>query len=176
MKPYIRLCQENDITSLQQIGYETYDETFRSMNSEESMEAYLKEAFAVDRITAEQRTNGSEFYFPYAHEVLAGYLKLNTAPAQTDINDTDSLEIERIYVRNRFKGKGFGKMLISFAIDQALSMGLSYVWLGGWEQNLSAIAFYEKMGFRKWKTHSFRMGDELQSDLILKREGKAEPS
>lgn len=168
-KIYIRECLEIDIDILQKIGYETYDETFRQMNTAKTMEAYLSEAFDRDRVLSELKNSGSTFYFISVNDALAGYLKLNTTPAQSDINDIKSLEIERIYIKKRFKGKGLGKKLIVYALDAASEMGKSYAWLGVWEKNIPAIAFYEKMGFKRWKKHSFKMGSELQSDLLLRR-------
>ncbi len=88
---------------------------------------------------------------------------------QTDVNDPDSLEIERIYVRGPFQGQGRGKKLMEHALETARGRGKKYVWLGVWERNAAAIAFYTRQGFVPAGTHSFRMGDELQSDLIMKR-------
>ena len=100
---------------------------------------------------------------------MVGYLKINDAPAQSDINDPESMEVERIYVRKEHKGKGLGKVLMDYALQQAKEKKKNYVWLGVWEKNVDAIAFYKKMGFRETGRHSFRMGDELQSDLIMKK-------
>lgn len=98
---------------------------------------------------------------------LVGYLKINDAPAQTDINDPESMEIERIYIRKEHKAKGLGKVLVDYTLQQARKK--NYVWLGVWEKNVDAIAFYKKVGFIETGRHSFRMGDELQSDLVMKK-------
>lgn len=115
-------------------------------------------------------TEGSAFYFIYYGNNPAGYLKINYSPAQTDINDPDSLEVERIYVKHEFKKKGLGAGLISHAAELAQESGKRYLWLGVWEKNKEAIAFYLKMGFRKTGVHSFKLGNELQSDIIMKKE------
>jgi ribosomal protein S18 acetylase RimI-like enzyme len=165
----IRPCTVEDLNTLQLIAYETYNDTFLSSNTPETMEKYLNEAFNKDKLLAEILKVGSEFYFLYNDQYLAGYLKLNEVPAQSDINDSASLEIERIYVRQCYKGQGLGKTLMGFALKEAAIRNKDYVWLGVWEKNNDAIGFYKKMGFSGSGRHTFHMGDELQSDLIMKR-------
>ncbi|GIO37443.1 hypothetical protein J41TS12_23040 [Paenibacillus antibioticophila] len=113
----------------------------------------------------------SSFYFVYAGEEAAGYLKLNReeAQAQSENMGPASLEIERIYVRTGFQGLGFGKTLIQLAIDMAKEEKKEKLWLGVWEKNERAIAFYQKWGFTQAGAHSFYMGDEKQRDYILEK-------
>ncbi|HNX15665.1 MAG TPA: GNAT family N-acetyltransferase, partial [Oscillospiraceae bacterium] len=91
-------------------------------------------------------------------------------PSQTDINDVQSLELERIYVDAKFQGRGLGRVLMEHAIEIARERKKSYVWLGVWEKNDKAIAFYQKNGFYKIGTHLFIMGDEEQIDYIMRRD------
>jgi ribosomal protein S18 acetylase RimI-like enzyme len=165
----IRRCDRADLAALRQIAWETYDETFRCMNSAQTMDAYLQEAFSPARLAAELANPASEFWFLFFGEELAGYLKVNDAPAQSDLNDPRSLEVERIYVRRAHKGKGLGRALMRHAESLARTRGRATLWLGVWEKNADAIAFYGKMGFRPLGRHTFRMGDELQSDLVMSR-------
>lgn len=79
----------------------------------------------------------------------------------------DALEVERIYIRTKFKRNGLGKYLITLAEDIAISKNKKVIWLGVWEHNPNAIAFYEKMGFIYTSSHSFFMGDEEQTDYIM---------
>ena len=163
----IRRCLPSEQEVLRAIGRETYEDTFRSMNTEETMRRYLEEAFAPARLAAELSNPASEFCFLFLGDELAGYLKVNDAPAQTDLNDPDSLEVERIYVRRAHKGKGLGRTLMEHAISVARERGRASLWLGVWEKNTDAIGFYRKMGFRETGRHAFRMGEELQSDLVM---------
>ena len=169
MNAEIRLCNLQDLDSLQKIGYETYDETFRSMNTKETIDSYLKDAFNKEKLKAELNNKNSKFYFLYAESNLAGYLKINEAQAQTDLNDPQSIEIERIYVKKEFKEKGLGKKLLNYALQLAKEMKKNYVWLGVWEKNPDAISFYTRMGFHELGRHSFKMGNEIQNDLIMKK-------
>ena len=165
----IRKCSIEDTDLIISIGKETYFDTFQKMNSRETMSKYLEEAFDRTKIKNEIANPDSHFFTISIKNETAAYLKINYAAAQTDINDPDSLEIERIYVRNHFKGRGIGKELIKLSIDKAKEKNCSYVWLGVWEKNEAAIAFYKKTGFSVFATHKFKMGDELQSDLLLKK-------
>jgi diamine N-acetyltransferase len=170
MEQEIRPCLESDLEALVAVGRDTFDEAFRAMNSRETIEAYLAEAFTPERVLAELRREGSEFYLLLLDGLPAGYLKVNAAPGQSDLNDPESLEIERIYVRKEHTGKGFGKLFMAFALERAARLGKRCVWLGVWERNEDAIAFYRKAGFEVIGEHSFRMGGELQTDYIMRKE------
>ncbi len=97
------------------------------------------------------------------------YLKLNLPGAQTETAYGDGLEIERIYVHPARKGQGFGRRLIGYAVQVAREHGLPYVWLGVWEQNPAAIAFYTAMGFERCGEHTFTIGKDVQRDWILRK-------
>lgn len=133
------------------------------------MKAYLDKSFDIERLRAELLNANSMFYFLYSDGELSGYLKLNEAPAQTDINDGQSLEIERIYIAKEFQGKGLGTELMDRAIDLANMRKKLYVWLGVWEENEKAVLFYKKNGFYQIGTHSFFMGDDEQTDYIMRK-------
>ena len=160
----------SDLETLIALARRTYDETFRRLNEPAVMDAYLAAAFARDRIQAELAEPASSFFFLFCDGTLAGYLKLNEAAAQSDVKDPASLEIERIYVTQQFQGRGLGRMLMEFAIAEARGRGRLSVWLGVWERNIDAIAFYERMGFSKAGTHDFFMGPERQTDSIMRRQ------
>jgi ribosomal protein S18 acetylase RimI-like enzyme len=163
----LRKCTLLDLDELREIAYKTYDDTFRHLNTPENMQAYLDTAFDRGRLQAELEDPDSAFYFLLLDGALAGYLKLNEGPSQTDLKDPDSLEIERIYVVPSCQGQGLGKYLIREALEIARRKGKRYAWLGVWEKNEKAIAFYRRIGFRKIGTHEFIMGDEHQIDYLM---------
>ena len=94
-------------------------------------------------------------------------MKVNTNDAQTEKMGNESLEIERIYIRNKFQKQGLGKYLFNKALEIAKERNEKKIWLGVWEKNENAIAFYHKMGFVQTGAHSFYMGDEEQTDFIM---------
>ena len=142
-------CTTNNLTDLQSIGRDTFYETFHDQNNTENMTAYLNESFSTEKLTAELQNPHSLFKLLFVNVELAGYLKVNTDEAQSEKLGPDYLEVERIYILSRFHKLGLGKVLMEEAMKIARHMQKTKVWLGVWEQNSNAIAFYEKVGFEK---------------------------
>lgn len=165
-----RECAIDDLVTLQELSCKTFSDTFGHMNTPSNMKAYLEKAFNIDKLRDELSNSNSAFYFLYADEKLSGYLKLNEYKAQTDIYDPKSLEIERIYVVKECQGKGLGSFLISKAVDIAITRKKSYIWLGVWEKNHKAVLFYKKHGFYVTGKHPFIMGEEEQTDFIMRKD------
>ena len=131
------------------------------------MAAYLEKAFSLEQLQKELGNRSSQFFLIYFNHEVAGYLKLNMDDAQSEEMGPDSLEIERIYIKSEFQKQGLGKYLFNQAVEIADKHKKSKLWLGVWEKNENAIAFYERLGFVQTGTHSFYMGDEEQVDLIM---------
>ncbi|BDH63520.1 spermidine/spermine N(1)-acetyltransferase [Lysinibacillus sp. PLM2] len=163
----IRKCNMDDLQTLQEISIETFYEAFKDQNSTENMEAYLESAFNLNQLKKELTNISSQFYFVIFHNEIVGYLKLNTGDAQSEKMGNESLEIERIYLKSKVQKNGLGKLLINKAIEIARESNKKKIWLGVWEKNDNAIAFYKKMGFIQTGTHSFYMGEEEQQDFIM---------
>ncbi|MFP7485103.1 GNAT family N-acetyltransferase [Priestia filamentosa] len=163
----IKKCTFEDLRKLQEISYETFNETFKHQNSPENMEAYLEKAFNLEQVERELSNTSSHFFFVYVDNEIAGYLKVNTDEAQSEEMGDESLEIERIYIKNNFQKQGLGKYLFNKAIDMAIEHNKKKIWLGVWEKNENAFIFYKKMGFVQTGAHSFYMGDEEQVDFIM---------
>lgn len=167
MTMIIKTCTQDDLYELQAISIETYTETFEEHNTPENLAAYLEKAYPLDKLEQELAVPSSHFFFIYADQRVAGYLKLNTDSAQTETMGADSLEVERIYVRKAFQKMGIGKQLLNKAIEMAEEQNKKTIWLGVWEENDNALAFYRKKGFVQTGFHSFFMGDDEQIDLIM---------
>ena len=161
-----------DIVQLQEIGRQTFAETFSSTNTEENMKAYLEDGFSNAKLSAELDNPNSEFYFVTLNNTVIGYLKINFGLAQTELKDDKALEIERIYVLQEFHGKKVGQLLYDQAIHLAKEKKADYVWLGVWEKNHRAIQFYTKNGFVEFDQHIFVLGDDEQTDIMMKLEIK----
>lgn len=163
----IKKCTLEDSRKLQEISYKTFNETFKNQNSPENMNAYLERAFNLKQLEKELSNISSQFFFVYFNNEVAGYLKVNTNDAQSEEMGDELLEIERIYIKNKFQKHGLGKYLLNKAMEIAIERNKKKIWLGVWEKNENAIAFYKKMGFVQTGAHSFYMGDEEQMDFIL---------
>ena len=158
----------NDIDQLQKIGRQTFYETFSAANSEENMSKYLDEEFSIEKLTTELKDNNSEFYFATLDDDVIGYLKLNFGQSQTEIKDDKAIEIERIYVLRSFHGKSVGQILYDRAMHIARRENADFVWLGVWEENPRAINFYKKNGFVEFHKHVFKLGNDEQTDIMMK--------
>ncbi|WP_102346082.1 GNAT family N-acetyltransferase [Bacillus sp. Marseille-P3661] len=165
----IEKCSDADIHILQEICIETFNDTFKDQNSPENMKAYLERAFNLNQLEKELSNRLSQFFFAYFNNEVAGYLKVNTHDAQSEEMGDESLEIERIYIKSKFQKHGLGKHMINKAMEIALRENKKNIWLGVWEKNENAIAFYKKMGFVQTGAHSFYMGDEEQLDFIMSK-------
>ena len=170
MATLFRPCTDKDLDMLRTFSRQCFFETFAGMNTQENMAAYMDKAFSPEKIRSELSEVNSAFYFLYRDKRLAGYLKLNEAPAQTDIHDEQALEIERIYVSKPFQGEGLGRYMMDKAIRIAIQRKKRYVWLGVWEKNEKALRFYNRNGFYQTGAHLFVMGDEAQTDYIMRRD------
>ncbi|MEH6990824.1 GNAT family N-acetyltransferase [Cytobacillus firmus] len=165
----IKKCTLEDLSRLKEISYETFNETFKDQNSPENMEAYLEKAFNAQQLEKELSQPSSQFYFVEFEGETAGYLKVNIDEAQTEEMGDEALEIERIYIRSPFQKQGLGKYLFHKALELAMELNKKKIWLGVWEKNEKAIAFYNKIGFVQTGAHSFYMGAEEQTDFIMSK-------
>ncbi|WP_040203385.1 GNAT family N-acetyltransferase [Neobacillus jeddahensis] len=163
----LKKCTLEDSRKLQEISYETFNETFNHQNSPENMNAYLERAFNLTQVEKEISNLSSQFFFVYFNHEVAGYVKVNTDDAQSEEMGDESLEIERIYIKKQFQKHGLGKYLLNKAMEIARERDKKKIWLGVWEKNENAMAFYKKMGFVQTGAHSFYMGDEEQIDFIM---------
>lgn len=159
----------SEIQELQKIGRQTFSETFSSVNSDENMIKYLDEGFSIEKLGDELADENAKFYFAKLNNEIIGYLKLNFGESQTELKDDKALEIERIYVINAFHGKKVGQILYDKAIEIAKEKKVNYVWLGVWENNKRAINFYTKNGFVEFDKHIFKLGNDEQTDIMMKK-------
>jgi ribosomal protein S18 acetylase RimI-like enzyme len=164
----IRKISLSDLNLLQSVGRQTFFETFADTNSESDMKKYLDENFSIEKLSNEINTSESEFYFASVGEQVIGYLKVNFGSAQTELKDQNTVELERIYVLKEFQGKLVGQILYDVALNLAKSAKAEFIWLGVWEKNHRALRFYAKNGFAEFNRHIFKLGDDLQTDIMMR--------
>ena len=166
----IRQIQIEQVEMLLEMAKSTFVTYFENTTSRENLERYVEKSFTIDKIKSELENQSSQFYFAKYQKQNVGYLKVNFAGAQTELQDFRSLEIERIYVIEDFIGKNAAQTLFLKALEIAKFNQLLYIWLGVWEYNKRAMRFYEKLGFKVFSNHIFMMGSEPQTDLLMKLE------
>ena len=168
--PELRKANLSDLPELLALARSSFLQAFTAGNKPENVQAYLAEAFTVERLTHEMQEPASTFIVASLEGKLVGYTKLNLAAAQADVQDPASVEVARLYTLEEVWGTGLGKLLLDAAIAFAKQEGKTWLWLGVWEHNALAIRFYEKNGLRIFGSHPFPFGDEIQNDWLMRME------
>jgi diamine N-acetyltransferase len=166
----IHKVTETQLLELQKISRQTFYEAFSAVNSEEDMAMYLEHSLSIEKLSTELSNENTEFYFAQLNDQVIGYLKLNTNDAQTDLQDEQALEVERIYLLIEYASKGVGQLLMEKAYQVAQLRKAEYIWLGVWEHNTKAIQFYKRNGFSEFGSHMFKLGNDDQRDILMKRQ------
>ena len=165
----IRKVQIAEADTLLTFSKKTFYDFFAHLNQPEHMEAYSAKAFTIESMLEQLVNPDSEFYFAVDECNIVGYIKINFNSAQTELHDKNALEIERIYVVAEHHGKSIGKAMLEFAIGIAVARSLDYVWLGVWEHNHKALGFYKHHGFKVFGSHDFMLGNDRQTDLLMRK-------
>lgn len=165
----VRLATVDDAHTLTVIGAKTFHDTFAPFNTAENMRLYMDKTFTVNQLESELQDVNATFLLAQEGERVVGYAKLHTGKNPPELNETNSIEIERIYSCKEYIGKKVGKTLMQASLEIAAERGFETVWLGVWEHNPRAILFYEKCGFKIFGSHLFRLGTDLQTDLLMKK-------
>ena len=165
----IRLVRPSDVEALRNLALKTIYEAFEHRNNPEDFEAYTSVAFSRQQLLSEINHPNSVFYFAIVDNEPVGYIKLNFRDAQAEFKEDDSVEVGRLYVLASQQGKRIGAQLLDFAFDKALEEKMQYVWVGSWEHNPDATRFYERNGFVAFGSHKFFVGNDEQTDILLKK-------
>jgi ribosomal protein S18 acetylase RimI-like enzyme len=166
MNIIIKEATAADAELIADMSRKTFYETFIADNSKEDMDKFMNEQFTKEALMAEVGAAGNFFLLAYVDEEPAGYARLRDAEAG---ELPDSIELARIYNDPKMIGKGVGKALMDACIAKAKELNKQTIWLGVWEKNDRAIRFYEKAGFEKFNEHGFLLGNDLQTDWLMKK-------
>jgi ribosomal protein S18 acetylase RimI-like enzyme len=164
----IRKATLSDLEAIQKISTQTFIETFAAVNTPENIANYVKDSFNSEQLTSELNNVNSQFYLATSGNEILGYLKINFGDAQTETITKNALEVHRIYVSQAFHGKNVGQLLLDEVKKIAQHTGVDYIWLGVWEENHRALRFYTKNGFVEFDKHVFTLGNEEQTDLLMR--------
>ena len=159
----------SDLADLQALAIATFTETFGHDNSPEDLQTFFDQAYNQDILRQEILDDQSKIYLLREKEQAIGYLKVNWGTSQTEQELENGFEIQRIYLLQSHQGKGYGKLLFDHALTLASQSDQDWVWLGVWEHNYKAQAFYASYGFEKFSEHAFPVGDKVDVDWLLKK-------
>ena len=165
----VRQAGNSDATRLAELGALTFRETFAANNSPEDLAAHLVTAFGPDIQASELADPAIRYGIAEVDGEPAGYAQLVFGHTSHGVTGDRPVEIRRIYARRAFHGQGVGAALMTWCLEKARMAGADTVWLGVWERNASAIAFYERWGFHVVGEHEFLLGMDRQRDLVLQR-------
>jgi ribosomal protein S18 acetylase RimI-like enzyme len=164
----IKPCEIADLDTLRALGITTFKAAFESQNNPEDFRFYLDKAFSREQLTKELHHPHMQFYFVLRRNKIIGYFKINTESGQSEPESEDSAELERFYVLPEYIGGGLGSQMMQHIVDLVKSWKKSYLWLGVWEMNRDAIRFYERHGFVKYDEHPYYVGNDCQTDWMMR--------
>jgi ribosomal protein S18 acetylase RimI-like enzyme len=165
----IRMASAEDAGLVADMARRTFYETFARYNTEENMRIFLEEQFPREKQLAEVGAPGRWFLLAYAGDEAVGYASMREAEPPQGLQGERAIEIVQLYSEQKMIGRGVGAALMQACLDLAGQKGMDWVWLGVWEHNHRAIAFYQKWGFERFGEHVFLVGLDAQTDWWMKR-------
>src|SRR5215203_101582 len=165
----VRRASVEDAELLAELGALTFAETFAEENTLEDMAAYTAASFSLERLTAELTDPLSVFFIAEVEGSAAGYAKIHPGETAEGVEGQRPIELVRLYVARAWLGRGVGPALMQRCVDAAREMGFQTLWLGVWERNYRAQAFYRKWNFHEVGEHIFRLGSDPQRDVVMQR-------
>jgi ribosomal protein S18 acetylase RimI-like enzyme len=169
--PYLTIRRGTvaDAALLSELGARTFSETFAADNTPEDLAAYIATSFNIAQQTAELEDPASTFLIAEIDGHAAGYAQLHGGAPEKGIEGANPVELVRLYVSREWLGRGIGEQLMRACVDEARQAGYETLWLGVWERNGRAQAFYRKWDFRTVGEHVFQLGSDLQRDILMER-------
>ena len=165
----IRRANNEDAGLLAELGARTFAETFATDNTPEDIVAYIGTSFNLTQQMAELADPASTFLIAEIAGLAAGYAKLHAGKPAAGVDSVKPVELVRLYVSREWLGRGVGEALMRACIDEARQAGHRTIWLGVWERNGRAQAFYRKWNFRAVGEHVFQLGSDPQRDILMER-------
>lgn len=164
----IRNATDADAAKLAEFGARTFYESFAADNTPDDMQKHLASAFSPDKQMAEIRNPDIEtLIVEGAEDRWAGFAQLRAGKRAAGVPDRGSIELWRFYVDKAWHGQGIAAGLMDAAKQRARRRGASTLWLGVWERNARAQAFYRKQGFVRVGSQVFVVGSDPQTDDVL---------
>jgi len=165
----IREVRYDELAQLREVAVASYLNTFASYNTPENMEMFLRETYALAQFERELTEKNAICYLAWEAKDALGFVRLRANNEVENHLGTSALELHRLYIHPDHQGKKIGSLLMHQALEYAASRGFEWMWLGVWERNIKAQEFYKLWGFQKFSEHIFQMGDDPQTDWLLRK-------
>jgi GNAT superfamily N-acetyltransferase len=169
MSATIRPAHRTDAQRLSAFARRTFDETFSDQNTPEDMSLYLSSAFSDARQLAELDDPDTTTLVMEHETRLIAYAQLHVGDPPSCVPDQRAIELVRFYVDRTHHGRGVAQTLMEATLAAANGRAKT-MWLGVWERNARAIAFYSKWRFVDVGSHTFMLGTDRQLDRIMWRQ------
>jgi len=170
----IRRAAESDALSLSALAENTFRTAFAEANTSENMELHCTSTYSPALQLAEIRDPRCETWVADSDHKLAAYVQLRLDATLPTISGERPIEIQRFYVEASHHGSGLAHQLMAHVLTRARAVGAAAIWLGVWERNSRALAFYRKWRFSVIGEHIFKVGDDPQRDLLMCRSGESD--
>jgi ribosomal protein S18 acetylase RimI-like enzyme len=165
----IRFATTEDAELIADLTQRTFYDSFAKFNTKENMDKFMNVQFPREKLIDEVADKESIFLLAYLDGEPVGYVRLCESVRPPELGDAEAIEIVRIYSEQRTIGKGIGKALMLHCIEIAKKKNKKVIWLGVWEHNENALSFYKKFGFEQFGSHIFLLGDDAQTDFLLRK-------
>lgn len=169
MQIVIRRAATEDAAALSELAARIFFDTFVPYNTPEDMDAFLASSYTEARQRSEIADPSITTLLATCDGALAGYAQVQEGDAPACVTGPAPIQLKRLYVDKSLHGKGVAQRLMDEVENVARQRGARTLWLGVWEQNDRALAFYGKYGFRPVGEEDFHVGVDRQTDLVLER-------
>lgn len=164
---HIRSAVAADAEALADLARRTFYDTFASTNDAGDMAIYLAKAYGVDQQTRELEDRDITTLVVEQDGVMVGYAQIREGHIPECVTGSNPVELWRFYIGREWHGRGIAKPLMDAVRAEAIRRGGETLWLGVWERNDRARAFYAKCGFADAGSHIFLFGTDPQTDLVM---------
>jgi ribosomal protein S18 acetylase RimI-like enzyme len=165
----VRRARRSDARQLSSLAEATFRDTFEATNSPEDMALHCRTSYGEAVQAAEIADPDMVTLVCESPGTLVGFAQLRWGGAPRCVVAAAPGEIQRLYVAREFHGMGVARMLMLACLDEMQARRSDVVWLGVWEHNPRAIAFYRKFGFAEVGEHIFSLGRDPQRDIVMTR-------
>ena len=157
----------SDIDSLSELASITFFESYHKQIDNNRIKNYIASNFSPEHFKSKIESSNTCCYLATYEETIAGFMQLKFDYFHDKLEEISPLEIERIYILNKYQGKGLGKALINVAINTAIENKYEAITLAVWEENKKAISFYNYLGFKTYSNIGFPLIDIIYNDIAM---------
>ena len=167
MTPGIRRATADDAGPLAELAARTFAETYAAFNDPADMAAHLTARYSEAKQAQELADPVATYIVAEWAGRLIGYAYLVADQAPPGVRLDGPVELVRFYVEGEWHGRGVAQLLMAECVAEARRRGGRTLWLGVWQENPRAIAFYRKAGFGVVGRTAFRLGSQVQDDHVM---------